>query len=80
MYGSKARGDATPDSDLDLLLIVKDRRGDRKRHMRRIGYLPAASSNVLPSILAYTESEWELRRRSASPFRRAVERDAIALQ
>jgi predicted nucleotidyltransferase len=35
IYGSKARGDAGPDSDLDVLLIVPDRAGGRKRALRR---------------------------------------------
>lgn len=30
-----------------------------------------------PSILAYTQEEWESRRRSGSSFRKAVERDAV---
>jgi predicted nucleotidyltransferase len=57
LYGSKARGKATLDSDLDLLLVVKDRCASRKRQIRRVGYLLAAASDILPSILAYTESE-----------------------
>jgi len=77
IYGSKARGDAHPESDLDVLLIVKNHAGNLKRELRRIGYTLAATSEVVPSILAYTEDEWEQRKKSGSPFRRAVERDAV---
>ena len=77
VYGSKARGDAGPDSDLDLLLIVKDQAARRKLQLRWIGYMLAADTDVVPSILAYTTDEWERRRQSRSPFRRAVERDAV---
>jgi len=45
--------------------------------VRRIGYLLAAMTDVLPSILAYTQDEWESRKRSGSTFRQAVERDAV---
>jgi predicted nucleotidyltransferase len=77
IYGSKARGEAGPDSDLDMLLIVKNDAAHLKRELRRIGYLLAASSETVPSILAYTEAEWENRRNSGSAFLEAVERDAV---
>jgi|SRR5687768_4178738 len=77
IYGSKARGQAHADSDLDVLLIVKDDAAALKRDLRWIGYLLAAKTDVLPSILAYTEEEWENRRRSGSTFRKAVERDGV---
>jgi predicted nucleotidyltransferase len=77
IYGSKARGQAHAESDLDVLLIVKNEARRLKRELRRIGYMLAASSDVLPSILAYTEEEWESRRRNRSAFRQAVERNAV---
>ena len=77
IYGSKARGQAHAESDLDVLLIVKNEAGKLKRELRRIGYLLAATADVMPSILAYTQEEWERRKRSGSTFRQAVERDAV---
>jgi len=77
IYGSKARGQAHAESDLDVLLIVKNEARRLKRELRRIGYMLAATSDVLPSILAYTEEEWESRRRNRSAFRQAVERNAV---
>jgi uncharacterized protein len=77
IYGSKARGRAQAESDLDVLLIVKNEAGALKRELRRVGYLLSANAEVLPSILAYTQEEWESRKRSGSSFRKAVERDAV---
>src|SRR5215471_10915162 len=77
IYGSKARGDDHPDSDLDVLLIVKNEAAHLKRQLRRIGYELAATSDAVPSILAYTQDEWETRRKHGSPFQQAVERDAV---
>ncbi len=77
IFGSKARGDDNLNSDLDVLIIVKDEAAALKRELRRIGYRLATTGEVVPSILVYTEGEWESRKRSGSLFRRAVERDAI---
>jgi len=79
LYGSKARGDAHEDSDIDVLLIVKDEAVDLKRALRRIGYGLAATSYAVPSILAYTEGEWKQRKRTQSSFFESVEREAISV-
>jgi len=79
LYGSKARGDDHSDSDLDVLLIIKDEADSLKRELRRIGYRLAATSDVVPSIMVYTETEWKSRKGSGSLFQGAVERDGIPL-
>jgi predicted nucleotidyltransferase len=77
IYGSKARGEAVPDSDLDVLLIVRNEAAKRKKDLQWTGHMLAATSDAVPSIMVYTEDEWEHRRRSRSPFRVNVERDAV---
>jgi len=77
IYGSKARGQSHAESDLDVLLILKNESVTLKRELRRIGYILAATTDVLPSILAYTQGEWESRKKSGSTFRQAVDRDAV---
>ena len=79
VYGSKARGDSGPDSDLDVILIVANKAAGRKRDLRRRGYMLAAETDVVPSIMAYTHEEWDVRKRCRSPFLRAVERDAVSV-
>ena len=79
IYGSKARGDAHPDSDLNVLIIVGNDAGALKRTLRDIGYDLAATSWAVPSILAYTQDEWQHRKEKGFPFQRAVERDAVAV-
>jgi predicted nucleotidyltransferase len=77
VYGSKARGDAWPESDLDVLLILTNGAATRKGVLRGAGYLLAAATDVVASILGYTRHEWDARRVSGSAFRRNVERHGV---
>jgi len=77
IYGSKARGEGNSESDLDVLLIVRDKASSLKSKMRRVGYLLAADGKAVPSILAYTREEWDRRARRGSLFRKSVDRDAV---
>ena len=77
IYGSKARGEAGPESDIDVLVIL--RKGDKatKAKVRQIGHLLAVTSEAVPSIMIYTLEEWSARKEGGSPFYRAVTRDGV---
>ncbi len=79
VYGSKARGDAHDESDIDLLLVVDDDAADMKRSLRRLGHELAVPSLVLPSIMAYTQSEWNQLERYHSAYHAAVEREGVTV-
>ena len=76
IYGSKAREDARPDSDLDVLVVLSEN-GISKEAVRLIGYELALPTDVVPSILVYTSQELEKRRRDRSVFVEAVEREGV---
>jgi predicted nucleotidyltransferase len=77
IYGSKARGEAGPESDIDVLVIL--RKGDRtiKSRVREMGHLLAVTSAAVPSIMVYTLEEWSTRKEGGSPFYHAVTRDGV---
>ncbi len=77
VFGSKARGDAGPDSDLDVLVILREGDKRRKKEVRRLGHGVAAVSDAVPSIMVYTREEWSLRRQGNSPFYGAIVRDGV---
>lgn len=68
LYGSWARGDARPDSDIDLLVVL-DRVDDRwkeRRHMRKILYRHSLEQDTVVSALPVSAAEFE------RPLRRVV--------
>lgn len=79
VYGSKARGDDRPDSDLDILVLIREGDSRLKRAVRHAGHRLAVFSDVVPSIMVYTRAEWDLRREHDNPFYRAVMRDGVQI-
>jgi predicted Ser/Thr protein kinase len=58
-------------------ILHRELKPTRKRMLRGVGYLLAAATDVVASILAYTRHEWDARQVSGSAFRRNVERDGV---
>ena len=79
IFGSKARGEAHPDSDLDVLVVIRDGDWHRKEALTRPGYDLAIGTEVVPSLHVYTVAEWEQLRTHASVFREVVERDRVTV-
>jgi len=80
IYGSKARGTATADSDLDVLLVIRD--GDRrlKAALKDPGHELSIDTDAVPSIQVFTVAEWERLGEQESVFREAVERDGVLIR
>lgn len=79
LYGSRARGDAQPDSDYDLLILLdKDRitGDDHDKYgfpLREFGW--EIWTEINPHI--YTKKDWQSW--SFSPFYKNVEQDKIVI-
>jgi predicted nucleotidyltransferase len=53
LFGSHARGDAGPDSDLDLLVIVPDD-ADPRRRRSRLAYEALRGTGVAADVVVWT--------------------------
>ncbi|MCQ2342159.1 MAG: nucleotidyltransferase domain-containing protein [Paludibacteraceae bacterium] len=79
LYGSRARHDARPDSDWDLLILLnkdKQENADFDKYSYPLIYLGAEAHNIVSAHL-YTQKEWESM--SFTPFYKNVEHDKIEL-
>ena len=66
LVGSRARGDAVPESDIDLVLVAPS---DRPFVERFRDYLPAIlAADVGVDLLVYTPEEFDLMRTEERPF------------
>ena len=78
LFGSQARGDARPDSDWDLLLLLKNSQNKNDFEDRIYDIVLMGSKfNTYLSIKTYTEKEWEIRKPSL--FYKNIERDKIEI-
>lgn len=78
LFGSYARGEAGPDSDLDLLAIVPQ--SSESRYQRAVQARYAIDGIRFPSdIIVLTRAEWERELRAPCSLSSTVAREGIAL-
>jgi len=80
IFGSKARGDATEESDLDVLLVITAGDWKLREAVARPGYLLAVGTEVVPCLMVYTAREWARRRQESAPFWQTVTRDGVSVR
>ena len=79
LFGSKARGDADDDSDIDLLVLV-DVEGDELRdELWRIASRVSLDRSVIISPRVFGRARWAETRRLRMPLYRAIQADGVPL-
>ena len=63
LFGSEARGDARPDSDIDVLVLLEGEKRDLRRESAMSGalYDVELASGILVSPMIMLRSQWENR-------------------
>jgi len=80
LYGSRSRGDASPESDWDFLVIVEgpssDACTDRIRH--RLYEIEWEAGEVLSAIVR-SRAEWNSKQYLVLPFHEQISREGVRL-
>ena len=78
LFGSQARGDARPDSDWDLLLLLNKSQKEESDEDKSYEFVQMGwKYGTYLSIKIYTEGQWE--KRKYSPFYENVTNDGIEI-
>ena len=79
LFGSKARGDDSDESDIDLLLLTNRRLSwDEEKQVVHLLYPLQLEYDVLFGTIEVPEDEWYHGIYQALPLRTEVERDGVA--
>ena len=79
LYGSKARGDSGPDSDVDVLVITSRNDWRLHRQIRRIGADVSLDHDVLLSCFVVSQGEYDCYQVQNFSFFRNLETESIDL-
>jgi predicted nucleotidyltransferase len=78
LFGSKARGDAEAESDIDLLLVDEESSSLSSELWRLASDLSLEHNTVL-SVRVYAQTRWASSRRMRLPLYRAIVKEGIPL-
>lgn len=79
LFGSKARGEASPSSDVDIVVILERPTAQDLSDARGLGFDILLSHNVYLSVRAMSRQAWQTLATMQSMFYRNVLHDGICL-
>ena len=79
LFGSKARGDAHAESDIDLLVLVDKENREIQSALWRIASDVSLEYNLVLSVRVYAKARWAESQRIGLPLYRAIVADGVPL-
>ena len=79
LFGSKVRGDATRESDVDVLVVIHSEGWRLGDEIRSLGYALELEHGVVLSIQVMSECHYEELRLFGTQFFKAVEREGVSV-
>ncbi|MBK8986918.1 MAG: nucleotidyltransferase domain-containing protein [Chloroflexi bacterium] len=80
LFGSKARGDFHPDSDIDLLVVLRHLNADSRWLVRSVAADCSLEYDVLFNTHLYEKGRWEAMMAHRDTLWREVQRDGMPLR
>jgi len=79
LFGSKSRGDSHKDSDLDVVVILKDVDYKTKCAIIDLAYEELIKTDVDISPLIFSQTDYERQRQGGYPIVQEIERDKVMI-
>jgi len=79
VFGSKARGDATQESDIDVIVITHSNDKKLAKNIRYTGYDLEIEHGIILSIQVYSERHINYLRNIPTQFIQNVDREALVI-
>ena len=79
IFGSKVRGEATPESDVDLLAVIQSENWRLGDEIRGVGYALELEHGIVLSIQAISRNHFERLRANGTQFFHVLEQEGVVV-
>ena len=79
LFGSRARGDWNEDSDIDVLVNVRNEASSMKKEIQELGASLSVGRLAVPTVIPQTEAEWTIIGGSGLPLHTEVEAQGVSV-
>lgn len=79
LFGSRARGDAVSDSDMDLLVILDNFTEDGEEYVSECAWEAGFDHGIVIVPVVYGKQEWEHGPERFSLLARAIEKEGVSI-